>query len=192
MNLILPIILILSSLTIFFGYVNPNYKGTGTPSNVADYSTYSVLSLKDELTKFQDIAKGSTSIVAKRNMLVAKKNKIPEADTARLEKLLPSNIDNIRLIIEIGNIAAGRNLIIKNVSIGEMKKGSDSIGGQGSSLYGVLPMKFSVNASYSNFLSFLTDLENNLRIIDITEISFTSTDSGFYDFNVGLNTYWLK
>ncbi len=191
MNLILPIILILSSLTIFFGYVNPNYKGSGAPSNVSDYSTYSVLSLKDELTKFQDIAKGSTSIVSKRNILVAKKDKIPEEDTSRLEKLLPSNIDNIRLIIEIGKIAEGRNLIIRNVSIGEMKKGSDSIG-QGASLYGVLPMKFSVNASYNNFLSFLGDLENNLRIIDITDISFTSTDSGVYDFNVGLNTYWLK
>src|SRR5690348_11095121 len=102
MNLVLPIILILSSLAVFFGYIDPNYKGSGTPSDVSDYSTYSVLSLKDELAKFQDIAKGSTGIVSRRNMLVAKQNKISTADTARLEKLLPSNIDNIRLIIEIG------------------------------------------------------------------------------------------
>jgi len=191
MNLILPIILILSSLAVFFGYIDPNYKGSGTPSDVSDYSTYSVLSLKDELAKFQDIAKGSTGIVSRRNMLVAKENKISTADTARLEKLLPSNIDNIRLIIEIGNIAAGRGLIIKNVSIGDIKNSSDSIG-PGANSYGTLPLKFTVNASYSNFLKLLGDLENNLRIIDITDISFTSTDTGLYDFNVGLNTYWLK
>ena len=191
MNFILPIILILSSLTIFFGYINPNYKGNGTPTNVSDYSTYSVLSLKDELTKFDDLAKGSTSVVSKRNNLVAKKDRISQEDITRLEKLLPSNIDNIRLIIEIGKIASGRNLIIKNVSIGEGKKNSESIG-QNASSFGTLSLNFSVNASYKNFLDFLKDLENNLRIIDITNISFAATDSGFYDFNVGLNTYWLK
>ena len=191
MNLVLPIILILSSLAVFFGYIDPNYKGNGTPSDISDYSTYSVLALKDELVKFEDIAKGSTGIVSRRNMLVAKKNKILESDTARLEKLLPSNIDNIRLIIEIGNIASGRNLIIKNVSIGDIKNTFDSIG-PGASVYGTLSLKFTVSSSYGNFLSLLNDLENNLRIIDITDISFASNDSGIYDFNVSLNTYWLK
>ena len=191
MNFILPIILILSSLAVFFGYIDPNYKGGGTPSDVSDYSTYSIISLQEELTKFRDIAKGSTAIVSKRNQLVAKKDKISADDTARLEKLLPSNIDNIRLIIEIGNIAGGRNLIIKNISIGEIKNTSNSIG-QSTIAYGTLPLKFSVTASYNGFLALLNDLENNLRIIDVTDISFTSTDNGFYDFNVGLNTYWLK
>ncbi len=191
MNLILPIILILSSLAVFFGYIDPNYKGNGAPTDTSDYSTYSIVDLKDELSKFQDIAKGSTGIVSRRNLLVAKKNKISETDTARLEKLLPSNIDNIRLIIEIGNIASGRNLIIRNVSIGDIKNTSDSIG-PGATAYGTLPLRFTVSSSYGNFLGLLNDLENNLRIIDITDISFTSNDSGTYDFNVGLNTYWLK
>jgi len=190
MNLILPLILLAGSLGIFFGYVDPNYRGQGSGSTT-DYSSYGVVSLQDELSKFQDIANSSNKIVAERETLVKKKNLITTDDQTKLEKLLPSNIDNIRLIIEISNIAAKRNLLAKNISVGSVNGNSSSIGPNGA-LYGTLALKFTVNSSYDNFLNFLQDLESNLRLVDITDISFSSTDSGFYDFNVSLNTYWLK
>jgi Tfp pilus assembly protein PilO len=191
MNLILPIILIASSFAVFFGYVDPNYKGDVTQSS-ADYSKAGVLFLKDELVKYDDILNSSTKIVSQRDVLVAKKNTISEVDKARLERLLPSNIDNIRLIIEISKIAEGRNLVAKNISVGDMKQTTSDTIGEDSTPYGTLTLKFTVNSSYNNFLNFLKDLENNLRLLDITDISFSATESGFYDFSVSLNTYWLK
>jgi hypothetical protein len=191
MNLILPIILLLSSLGVFFGYVDPHYKGTPVTPDSVDYSTYGTLALQGELAKFNSITDTSNTIVAQEGDLVAKKNKISDADQARLEKLLPSNIDNIRLIIEISQIAQARNLVAKNISVSDTNAAADSIGSSNSG-YGTLSMKFTVNASYNNFISLLQDLENNLRLVDITDISFSSTDNGFYDFNVTLNTYWLK
>jgi Tfp pilus assembly protein PilO len=190
MNFIVPIILIVASLGVFFGYVDPNYRGTGT-INTSDYSSYGIVPLQAELLKFQKISDDSNAIVSKRETLVKKKNAITEADQTKLEKLLPSNIDNIRLIIEISNIAAKRNLLIKNVSVGDVKQNTNSIG-PNNSAYGILAMSFSVNSSYVNFLNLLQDLEANLRIVDITNISFSATDSGFYDFSVSFNTYWLK
>jgi len=191
MNFIFPIILIISSIAVFFGYVDPNYKGNIAQSN-ADYSKAGVLFLKDELVKYDDIVNSSTKIVAQRDVLVAKKNTITELDKTRLERLLPSNIDNIRLIIEISKIAEGRNLVARNISVGDITKNSNDTIGLDNSPYGVLSLRFTVNASYNNFQNFLKDLENNLRLLDVTNISFSATDSGFYDFNVTLNTYWLK
>jgi len=191
MNFILPIILIVSSIAVFFGYVDPNYKGNSN-QNTADYTQDGVVFLKNELAKYDDILNSSTKIISQRDALVAKKNTISEADKTKIERLLPNNVDNIRLIIEISKIAQGRGLTLKNVSVGDMiNTTSDSIG-QSNSLYGTLSLKFAVNASYNNFLNFLQDLENNLRLLDITDISFNATDSGFYDFNISLNTYWLK
>jgi len=190
MNFILPIILIISSITVFFGYVDPNYKGNA--QDTSDYTKDGIVFLSQELSKYNDILKSSTQIVSQRDALVAKKNTITEVDKARLEKLLPSNIDNIRLIIEISKIAEGRNLVAKNISVGDMTKISGDNIGQDNSLYGTLSLKFTVNSSYNNFLNFLQDLENNLRLLDVTNISFNATESGFYDFNVSLNTYWLK
>lgn len=191
MNLIIPIILIISSLGVFFGYVDPHYKGNPAPDST-DYSTYGTTALQSELAKYQDIAKSSVSITAKLNDLIAKQNKISDIDQQKLAKLLPSNIDNIRLIIEISQIAQARNLVAKNISVSDSSSNSTNAIGIDNTSYGTLALKFTVNASYNDFLNLLQDLENNLRLVDITNISFTATDNGFYDFNVTLNTYWLK
>jgi hypothetical protein len=53
-------------------------------------------------------------------------------------------------------------------------------------------LTFTVTATYNDFLNLLQDLESNLRLLDITNIAFHSTDTGFYDYTVTLNTYWLK
>ncbi len=189
MNLIMPIILIVASVAVFFGYVDPNYK-SGTPSNPSDYSTYGVTDLKSELANYEDISKKSTEITQKRDSLIKKRNSIDENEQARLKTLLPSNVDNIRLIIEVNRIAAKRNLVLKNISFTEGKDTSSI--GSANTPYGTLTLKFTVTASYNNFLNLLTDLESNLRLLDITDISFNSSDTGLYDFNVSLNTYWLK
>ena len=194
MNFILPLILIASSFAVFFGYVDPNYKGPANQSS-SDYNKAGVVFLQSELAKYDNILQSSTKIVEERDSLVAKRNTITSTDQARLERLLPSNIDNIRLIIEVSKIAEGRNLIAKNISVGDMSGGTTDTTttiGQSSTPYGTISLKFSVNSSYANFLNLLQDLENNLRLLDITNITFTSTDNGFYDFNVTLNTYWLK
>jgi hypothetical protein len=191
MNFILPIILIASSFAVFFGYVDPNYKGPIDQSS-SDYNKAGVVFLKDELAKYDNILQSSTKIVSQRDKLIAKRNNISTSDEARLEKLLPSNIDNIRLIIEISKIAEGRNLVAKNISVGDMSQTSTETIGQSSTPYGTLSLKFTVNSSYSNFLNLLRDLESNLRLLDITDISFSSTDNVFYDFTVTLDTYWLK
>lgn len=196
MNFILPIFLIISSIGIFFGYVDPNYKGSGsvvsdTVSTSSDYLSYSVLQLKDELKKFEDISTKSNTIISERDNLVKKSNQITTLDKNRLSKFLPDNIDNIRLIIEISDMASARGLVAKNISVTDSKKNTDSVNTDLSS-YGTLLVRFSVNTTYDNFLIFLKDLESNLRILDVTDISFSSTDVGFYDFNIGLKTYWLK
>jgi Tfp pilus assembly protein PilO len=192
MNFILPIILIGSAVAVFFGYVDPNYKGGIDQTDATDYSKADVVFLQNELAKYNDIVNSSNKIVAQRDVLVAKKNTITEADKARLERLLPSNIDNIRLIIEISKIAEKRGLVAKNISVGDMTSSESTTIGQDNSMYGKLTLKLTVNSSYNNFLNFLQDLENNLRLLDISDISFSSTETGFYDFNISLNTYWLK
>ncbi len=192
MNFILPIILIASSFAVFFGYVDPNYRKGTNESGAEDYSKADVVFLRSELAKYEDILNSSTQIVKQRADLVAKKNTITESDQQKLERFLPSNIDNIRLIIEISKIAEGRNLVAKNISVGDMTQSTDDTIGGDNTAYGTLSLRFTVNSSYNNFLNLLQDLQNNLRLLDITDISFSATETGFYDFNVSLNTYWLK
>ncbi|MGB8815643.1 MAG: type 4a pilus biogenesis protein PilO [Minisyncoccia bacterium] len=190
MNFILPIILSLLSVGVFFGYVNPNYKGNAGYIE-GDYSTYGVTQLRVESAKYQASLDGSQKVLNKRKELTDKRNVISDSNKSRLTVLLPDNIDNLKLILEISNIASQRNLSLKNLSVGSTVKKSDAVGPD-STPYGTVSLSFAVNATYDNFLAFLRDLEDNLRIIDVSSISFNASDNGFYDFNFTINTYWLK
>jgi Tfp pilus assembly protein PilO len=69
-----------------------------------------------------------------------------------------------------------------------------------SSEYGVWDLSFSIEGSYSNFLNFTRDLENNLRIVDISSIQFSSETAAnsskntaeSYSYSFTVKTYWLK
>jgi hypothetical protein len=65
--------------------------------------------------------------------------------------------------------------------------------------YGIFPLEFEIEGRYDTFLSFLEDLELNLRMVDVKSISFTvpsATGSGspsnIYKYTLKVETYWLK
>ena len=71
--------------------------------------------------------------------------------------------------------------------------------------YGVFDLEFSTSGSYDNFINFTKDLEKNLRIVDISSISFSSEvssgiggaglktiSSEIYKYDFKIKTYWLK
>ncbi len=188
MKLVTPVILLIASLGIFFGYVDPNYKGAAPSDGSEPNSSWSIEALSSELQNYNDVRNNAIGITSTRDELINKKATISQASLDKLEVFLPSNVDNIRLIIEINRIAAKKGLSPKNISFSEQSAGSAG----STQSYGTLNLKFTVKSTYDNFLSFLQDLEKNLRLVDITNITFNSNDDGLYDFNVALNTYWLK
>ena len=188
MNLITPVILIIISIGTFFAYVDPNYRGENLSNGKR-----SILSLQAENTEYQDALKNATEIRNKREALISKKGAINPSDLEKLEKLLPDNIDNIRLVIDMNRIAQNHALVLKNIKLNTAAKPEAGAKlGQNNTKYGTVGLSFSVNSSYDNFQNFLSDLEKSLRLVEITDLSVTGNDTGIYDFSVGLKTYWLK
>ncbi|HYC34579.1 MAG TPA: type 4a pilus biogenesis protein PilO [Candidatus Paceibacterota bacterium] len=178
MKTIISIILLLGSVGLFFAYTNPKYQ--------------EVKVAKVELAELDKALKQSKDILAKRGQLQQKYNSFKEADRQALESLLPDHVDNIKLILDMNNIAATHNLSLKGIKIDEEKK--DTSGNQITSKtpYGSILVSFRVTSSYENFVKFLRDLERSLRIVDVAALSFKATDSGTYDFDVTIKTYWLN
>lgn len=163
-----------------------------------------------ENNKTLDIA---AKLSARHKELKDKFNLISQDEKARLEKLLPDTVDNVRLIIDINNIAEKVGIVIRDISInasegGDAKAGSartqgstfddvigdDAIRYADTSKLGVITFSFSVSAKYEVFLAFLEQLEESLRIVDIRniEISRGSAEGAIYDYKVTMDTYWLK
>lgn len=153
-------------------------------------------------------------LIKVRDNVLKDYSNISQENRARLDKMLPTNVDNIRLIIDLNSIATRSGFSLKGIKAvvaGQDVKGSSkSTVSQSTDIGGgavdpntamttipvpaldTVTVSFSVSATYSQFIGLMQELEANLRIMDITRYTTTANDNGVYDWNVELKTYWLK
>lgn len=140
-------------------------------------------------------------LIEVRDKVIAKYNDLSEKDRAKLDKIIPKSVDNIRLIIDTNAVAYGKGLPLKNVSVSVEGASSGSaqdepaISGESeisTPVLGKAKVSFDVDATYQQFIGFLQTIESNLRIMDVDSLSLTASEDGMYNWKVGLTTYWLK
>ena len=139
----------------------------------------------------------ATRLRDRQRELLDLQNTIDPNDLTALKQLLPNNIDNVRLIIDINNIAKKYGLTVRNPSIvkeaetGAVAPGAAAsqkpTGGKNS-----VVISFSVSASYEILKLLLNNLAHSLRIVDVESVSFSGNDKNLYDYKISLRTYWLK
>lgn len=174
---IFSIIMVLASFGLFFAYVDPTYS--------------EIKVLQGEKADYSRALANSKALQAERDKFLERYNAIDAGDRERLIKALPDNIDNVRLIIDIDEVAKKYGMRIRNFSASAVEE--SQVIGSDSGLYGTLTLSFTTTASYNTFLAFSKALEQSLRVIDISAISFSSSDTNpLYDYNVTIKTYWLK
>ncbi len=192
MRFILPIILIGIAVAGFFLYLNPWYM--------------QIKEQKAVIASYDTALDNSKALDAQREMLSKKYNSISTDDIKKLSVLLPDSVDNIRLILEIGDLAFPYGMVLKDIKYSAISKSSTDTKAlqaakQERKDYGDFDLEFSTQGTYQNFVNFLKDLEHNLRIVDISSIEFSSEAGGvslvgaptnIYKYNIKLKTYWLK
>lgn len=183
MRTILPFVLLVAAIGLFFGYTNPTYT-TAT-------------AIKSENDSYNSALNTAQQLRSQRDQLLAKRNTFSTDDVQKLQRMLPDTVDNIRLIIDINNIAARHNLSLTNVQLGSVSAGktagSQTAVGQSGDPVGSVELGFGVVASYDNFQSFLLDLEHSLRLIDVEKIGFKNdvTNAQTSTYTLTIRTYWL-
>ena len=160
--------------------------------------------VQTENSQYQSALNNATQLIKYRDQVRTDYNNLSDTDRARLKKMIPDTVDNIRLVIEMNSIALKHNLTLSGVSASvsggprSTTPTSIAIGRQN----GVTPitnatldtvtLSFGVSTTYEEFISFLKDIESNLRIMDITHLSLSASDNGTYNYSVSLKTYWLR
>ena len=175
-----------------------------------------IAQLRAKATSYNESLSNSKALENARDILTAKKNSMSPTDLMKLQKLLPDNIDNILLILEIEKMAFPYGMVLKNVKYNATDTKSAATSPtediQGGKVikpllkdYGVWDLEFSTTGTYNNFLNFIKDLESNLRIVDISSIQFSSynisagpnippntSSAEAYKYDFKIKTYWLK
>ncbi len=154
-------------------------------------------------------------IIKSRETVTKQYISISEADRAKLDKMIPSAVDNIRLVIDLNNLALQNHFTLSDVKATVPSNSSQSFGGRGRPGESAAPtpalnggqsmaqnvsepvldkvqVSFSAEANYEQFISFLKTLQSDLRIMDMTHLSVRAQDSGTYMFQAQFQTYWLR
>lgn len=188
-KLTFPILLIILSVGIFFMYIDP---------------TYGEIKEKiQEQERFDQALNKSKELQEIRDKLLAKYNTFSSRDLDRLAKLLPDNVDNVRLVLDIDYIASIYGMRIKDVTIDTEKERKEGTIGPTKNKYESVTLSFSMVSSYDNLIKFIKDMEKSLRIVDVTNISLVAIPNqldkdgapireDLYKYNISVKTYWLK
>lgn len=204
----MSVIFILAALGITFGYTSSTYRGV---SGNSDISKKSVKELIEEKNKYKAAMEKVREIEEVRNGFITKRNLIKDTDNAKLNKMIPDNIDSVRLIIDVNNIAATLGMSLRDITISDApvaaprKDNPASL--SDSNPYSYVILSFSLTGTYSDLVSFLFNLERSLRLSDVTSLNIESatesqisTDTKVktpkgdpkYKMKVSLKTYFLK
>ena len=178
MKYLLIIILIIASVALFVMMINPLYQ--------------EVKGIRTQVGQLNAALNDSKQIQDVRGSLLERFNSIPDADLTRIRKVLPDNVDNVRLVLEISRVASEHGLILRDVRAAEAPKTKAGTIGPSESPYGTIGLGVTVAGPYRSFVGFLEDIEKALRLVTVTSLSFNATAEDFNQYAMTLETYWLK
>jgi len=205
MRFLLPILFIVAAVALFIGFTNPVYVDVQGLSSQAD--------------SYNEALANSKKLQTRRDELTRTYNSFQQQDIKALETMVPDSVDNIGLIQEVQRIGLKLGIIVKNVNFdpnqvvledGAFEEGVTNTAtqtvqtrpqqgtGEVNMLYDTFLLEFTIEGSYDDFVAFLSELEKNLRIVDIGSINFTANSldsngnfSDIYDYTFTTKTYRL-
>lgn len=190
MKYFLSLLFIAVSITVFVVIIKPDYNDLQVTRQAVDLAN----------TNLQT----ASNLAKSRDELITKYNSISKNDLDNLKILLPDSVDNIRLIIQVNSLATKNGLsLLRNVDYQTDQQAIAATTLQDPSAsklpYGEFSISFQTTGQYKNFLAFISDLEQNLRLVDVVKVDFVPSDAATAQssaismtYKVTLKTYWLK
>ncbi len=149
--------------------------------------------------------KNSQTLTGVRDSIQTQYNDISLGERNSLDRMIPSSVDNIHLIVDVSRLANRTGFALRNIKADVVQAPSSVTAPAASAsnanpsllpnvdvLLGSVKLSFEATASYTKFISFMQAFESSLRVMDVTKLNVKANDTGTYDFSVELNAYWVK
>lgn len=181
---ITPVFLMLLSGAVYVVWVDAPYKDIAAQRAKAEVLRGYITDADNAQAELQKIA--------------AQYDAFPPDGDHRLQVLLPKEIDTVRLIIDVNEIAARHGMGVNGPMVS--KAASDEAHPQA---YVPYSLSFKTTATYDVFRDFLADLERSLALRDIVTVEFVSAPSiaanngsqhpevTIFNFNIHIVSYGL-
>ena len=181
--MIIAVVLFIAAGAVFFTYTQPTYD--------------SLQSARAQSDEYDQALTKAAELQQLKQTLLSQYNAFNPADLDRLQKMLPDSVDNIRLILDLDNMAEAYGMALQNVVISAPSTPTGAVSTTGGTKYDSLILQFTTHGTYSQFKQFLGDLQQSLRIVDLVNLSIQpdATQSGgepTFAYGMTIRTYWLR
>lgn len=173
------LVLILISVGLFYTFVSPQYQKTGA--------------LRAEAGEYRNVIENVNMLIETRDRLMDEYQDFPRSESERLEKILPDDVDVVRLARDLDTMASQHGITIGSIQVAtDKREEATAIEMGGAPTFEDSEITFTFVSNYPNFKSFMADLETSLRLSDVQAVSFETGVSSVYEYTVTIKTYWLK
>lgn len=178
-----PVLSVIIAIILFIFFVHPKYNEIVTvQAEIAEY--------ENAILKYNNF---TNNLEAK---LAAKKNR-SALDNEHLDRLVPDEIDETQLLVDIESLAKRNALLFGNVDV--INGGAELIRNTRNEVAAVeesdelktVDISFEVIGTYEQFKAFLADMEKSMTIFEVVEMKIDVDDSAFQQFAVTVRVYSL-
>lgn len=156
-----------------------------------------------ETAALEAISRELDDLIQNRDTLIAAINTISGENLLRMERALPQGADTPTLLAEFERLARSRGLAVKRLDVtgvveslvpaAEATPRTPRPGGEtrippprAAGAIRELPLTLQIFGGYEGFKGFLGDLERSLRIMDVTDTTFSSPQRADAPFDITL------
>ena len=174
------IILLLLSVGLFYTFTNVQYQEVQRLSVLAG--------------EYKKVLQNVATISELRDRLRVTYETLPVAEIERINKMLPDNINTVRLALDLDSMASRYGISIDSikVEVGTAEDASLAVLSEYAEVYDKATVSLGFISSYADFMRLLADMEKSLRIMDIKSVALETNESGLYEYEISVETYWLK
>jgi hypothetical protein len=178
-----PILSIVIAVMIFMFFTQPTFS--------------EVTAVKTEMSEYTTAIEKYNLFSAKLEEKLSVKTNRSASDNERLDRLVPDEIDDTQILVDIEALAEKNGMLFGNISVKNnnatlaRKTENVSQGLPASQELASVDVTFGVIGSYEQFDTFMLDLESSLTLFEVIGLSYTASPSSFQQFDLTVRVYAL-
>ena len=150
--------------------------------------------LRKQVSSYNETINTAKKVRSSIDKTLGEYNAISQENVDRINKMVPSGAESMKLVIQIDDMMRKNGLTLKAINIKDVasqNSSSDSPKNDGKIAESVF-LSMNAQGSYESFRSFIKGLEKSLRLIDVVSVSINPGDQNNYSFSIESVSYWQK
>ena len=182
-QLLVPIILIISSIGLFFTYLQPGYDA--------------LKAFQVQETKLKDALIKSETVLSKKSELTDQYIQLDQGDLDNIKLMIPSKVNIAETILILDRVAQDSNVYVEEFGIPTAQGGTVPRlnVGEAPPEYGPALYRVTISGAYEGIKRFLYQVEKSVMVMDVVELFIEkptkAEDPNMYTATLSLQTYRL-